>query len=60
MDIQDFNKTWETEYIMSRVKKVAESVAAGRYEQAIDYLDMIRIKAEIAIGEIRELNRSQN
>ncbi len=53
MDMKDFERTWETEYITSRVKRIAESVEAGRYEQAIDYLEMIQSKAQSAIDEIR-------
>lgn len=57
MDMKDFERTWENEYIISRVKRVAESVASGRYDQAIDYLEMIQSKAQTAIDEIR--NRGQ-
>lgn len=53
MDMEDFNRTWETEYIISRVKRVTESVEAGRYEQAIDYLETVQSKAQAAIDEIR-------
>lgn len=52
MDINDFEKTWEVEYICSRVKMVREAVSKGRYEDAKDMLNMIQEKAKSAEYEI--------
>jgi len=46
MDMNNFEKMWETEYICSRVKRVSEAVERGDYESAIDYLTMIQEKSK--------------
>lgn len=54
MDLIDFEKTWEVEYIVARVKRVAECVENGNYEAAIDYLQMIQDKAKTAEAFLKE------
>ena len=48
MDISEFDKVWEIEYISDRVKRIREDVKAGRYESAMNYLQMIQDKAKAA------------
>ncbi|MCQ4925029.1 hypothetical protein NE686_18150 [Tissierella carlieri] len=54
MDINCFNKVWESAYICKRIEKIEEAVREGNYEVAIDYLSMIKDKAAFAIGYLRE------
>ena len=44
-DTDAFEKTWETEYLCDRVKRITEDIKAGRYESALDSLRMIQQKA---------------
>ena len=48
MDIKDFERLWETEYIKARVDRVVEAVKLGKYDSALDYLSMIQDKAKAA------------
>jgi hypothetical protein len=48
MDNRAFEQTWETEYICDRVKRITKDVENGRYESALDYLNMIQEKAQAA------------
>lgn len=56
MDMRGFNQTWEIEYICERVKRITESVESGNYEYALDYLRMIKEKAEAAEYLIKNRN----
>lgn len=48
MNMRVFEGIWETEYICSRVNRIADDVEHGNFENAIDYLTMIQEKAEMA------------
>lgn len=48
MDNRAFEQTWEAEYICERVKRITKDVENGRYESALDYLNMIQEKAQAA------------
>lgn len=52
MDMETFNKTWEVDYIKSRIEDVYSAVENGNYESAIDMLHMIQDKAEDFINNI--------
>lgn len=52
--IREFNKVFEEDYICARIRRVYESLEANRYEQAIDYLNMIQDKAKAAVSFIEE------
>jgi hypothetical protein len=47
MDIRNFEKIWETEYICLRVNRISEDIKDGNFENALDYLAMIQEKAKI-------------
>lgn len=54
MDISAFEKIWETEYLCDRVKRVTDDVKKGNCESTLDYLRMIRQKAEDAEYSIKQ------
>ena len=52
MDIKDFGRVWEAEYIKARVDRILDAVKAGNYESAKDMLKMIQDKARAAVVAI--------
>lgn len=50
--IEEFNKVFEEEYIIARVKLIYDCLENNNYEQAIDILNMIQGKAVAAVAFI--------
>ncbi|VBB08450.1 Hypothetical protein LUCI_3756 [Lucifera butyrica] len=50
----DISREWETEYLCARVKRIEEDVKNGKFESALDYLNMIQEKAKSAEILIRK------
>lgn len=48
MDMREFERTWETEYLCVRVKRITQAVKSGDYEAALDFLQMIHDKTRAA------------
>lgn len=52
--LSDFNKVWETEYLVARVKHVTNEVQNGNLDRALDILSMIQDKVSAAEREIKD------
>lgn len=55
--MRNFERTWESEYIASRVKAISKAVKSGDYETALDYLNMIKEKARAAEVLIKSVTK---
>ncbi len=53
-NLDDFNKVWETEYLVARVKRVTDEVQNGNLDRALDILSMLQDKVTAAAREIKD------
>lgn len=52
--LSNFNKIWETEYLVARVKYVTDEVQNGNLDRALDILSMLQDKVSAAVKEIKD------